>query len=178
MTKPSVISSSRNGDVSYAKLVRIAANVVILGLAVTLLINITSIPGVRYWPDQGYTLLVSALAGGMSIFGLISAIKTSDVGWGENLTGSLGKIDRLRLLAFAAAWVGFATLLSITGFLIAATGAMVISALAIARTRWFTTLPICLAVAALILICFQKVLYVGLPLGALDRFIIETLLGG
>lgn len=55
---------------------------------------------------------------------------------------------------------------------------MAVSMTAIARTRVWVALPICAIIALLVFIAFQKVLYVGLPLGPIDLLVINNLLEG
>ncbi|WP_136637725.1 tripartite tricarboxylate transporter TctB family protein [Pseudooceanicola onchidii] len=158
-----------------ARIVRIAAHVAILALAGVLLKDILATEGVRRWPDQGFPLLVVAFAALTAGPALIRSVKMPSPDWGENLAGSLSRSNKMRLGLFAATWLVFGLVLPLVGFLVSATLAMTVSAVALARARPWLTFPIAAIIAVLIFIFFQRVLYVGLPLGPLDRLVIQSI---
>lgn len=157
------------------RVTRMAAHAGILALAGVLLHDILGTEGVRMWPDQGFPLLVVAFAFCTAGPALIRAALMPSPDWGENLAGSLSRRNKLRLGLFAATWLGFGLLLPVLGFLIDATLAMTISAVSLARARPWIALPVAAVSALLIFVFFQRVLYVGLPLGPLDRLVIESI---
>lgn len=130
------------------------------------------------WPDQGFPLLVVALTVLTATPALLRALSMRNATFGENLVDTLNRDGRVRLLVFGGIWLGFALALPWAGFLLCATLAMAVSMTAIARTRVWVALPICAIIALLVFIAFQKVLYVGLPLGPIDLLVINNLLEG
>lgn len=178
MSEPEQLSESGGVSSPLARGLRIFAHAMIFGLSMILLQNILTTEGVRIWPDQGFGLLVVILSIATSIPALLRTIMLKSVTFGENLTTGLDGQGRLRLLVFTVTWFLFAVALPVFGFLLCATVAIASSMMALGRTRITLAIPVGAIVAMLVFAAFQKVLYVGLPLGQLDLFVINNLLEG
>ncbi|WP_265516810.1 tripartite tricarboxylate transporter TctB family protein [Nitratireductor luteus] len=162
-------------SVPAARYVRAAAHGAILFLGAVLLYDILTTEGVRMWPDQGFPLLVVGFVTVTAGPALIRSLMLTSPNWGENPAGSLDRANRIRLAIFASTWLAYALLLPLLGFLVSATIAITISAWALGRARIWIALPVSAIVAVLVFLAFQRVLYVSLPLGELDRLLIHSL---
>jgi hypothetical protein len=158
-----------------ARFVRVAAHCGIVFLALILARDLSNDDGVPLWPDKGFGLLVIALSLLTAVPAIIRALRMSAPKWGENLAGHLGRAARLRLFAFGLIWLAYGFFLPLLGFLVTATIAISVSAIAIGRARPWIAVPVAALISVLVFFIFQRVLYVGLPLGPLDRVLIENL---
>ena len=157
-----------------ARYTRVAAHCGITFLALVLLYDILSDRGVPLWPDKGFGLLVVGLALVTAIPAIIRSLRLEAPDWGENIAGSLERPERVRLAIFGLIWVAYSLALPVVGFLVAASTAISVSAIAIAYSRPWIAVPVAVLASLLVFLIFQRVLYVGLPLGPLDRFVIEN----
>jgi hypothetical protein len=158
-----------------ARYVRVAAHLGILFLAFSLTRDLLNDDGVALWPDKGFGLLVVVLSLLTAVPAVIRALRLEAPNWGDNLAGHLGKSERFRLCAFGLVWIAYAFFLPFLGFLVSATIAITVSAVAIGRARPWIALPVAALISVLVFLAFQRILYVGLPLGPLDRALIENL---
>ncbi len=180
MMAQDIPSASDRGDPApsrSARWVRVAVHGVILFLACALLRDVLTTKGVRLWPDQGFPLLVFGFAVLTAGPAMIRTLTSPTVGWGENLVQDLDPPKRRRLAIFGGTWVGYAALLPHLGFLVATTIALTVSSWALGRTRLWLSAIVAAAVALLVWLAFQRLLYVSLPLGPVDRFLAEALRG-